>query len=197
MKPIKELPKDYILYKKIDLSENRGLVIVLNVAGVFLFILFGWVFFRIGAILRPDVNINEVLQASSPILIILIIISFILVIILHELIHGLFFWWLTGDRPEFGFRGAYAYAGAPDWYLPRFPYLIIGSAPLVVITILGIALILFVPPRVLFPLLFALVTNAAGSLGDILVVGWLITVQQAILVCDTGDAISVYHNPDA
>jgi hypothetical protein len=196
MKATRELPNNFILYKEIDLSKNRALVIVLNIAGLFLYILFGWAFLKIGNIMRPDINTAELLQSSSPLLIIWILISFALVLILHEFIHGLFFWLVTGDRPKFGFRGAYAFAGAPNWYLPRIPYLVIGSAPLVVITILGIALIIYVPAGVLFPLLFALVTNAAGSLGDVLVIGWLITVRKTILICDAGEAVSVYYRPN-
>jgi hypothetical protein len=113
--------------------------------------------------------------------------------VLHELIHGLFFWLFTRTRPAFGFKGAYAYAAAPGWYIPRSQYIIVGLAPLVLITLGGFALLVVVPAWLIPALLFVVVMNGAGAVGDIAVVGWLLVQPRATLVHDLGDAVAIYR----
>ena len=62
----------------------------------------------------------------------------LVMIVLHEGLHGLFFWLFTREKPKFAFKGFYAYAAMPDWYLPKKEYLITALAPLVGITLLGV-----------------------------------------------------------
>jgi hypothetical protein len=116
-----------------------------------------------------------------------------LMIVVHELIHGLFFWLFTRERPTFGFKGAYAYAAAPDWYMPRNQYAIVGLAPLVLMTLAGLVLLPVIPVWAIPALLFVVVTNAAGAVGDIAVVGWLLLQPRATLVNDIGDAVTLYR----
>ena len=54
-------------------------------------------------------------------------------LVVHELIHGLFFWLFTGSAPRYGLGLSYAYAAAPDWYIPRRKYQVTGLAPVVII----------------------------------------------------------------
>ncbi len=164
----------------------------LNAAGLALFFGFGWLFVQIFRTLRPDFDLNTD-QFLSPALLASLIIASVLVIVLHELVHGLFFLILTGDRPKFGFTGAYAYAAAPDWYLPRNPYLAVGLAPFVLLTLLGMAGVLILPTRTLPIVLLALTINAAGSVGDLAVVAWLLTKADTILVNDEGDRFTLYE----
>src|SRR6266699_209791 len=74
-----------------------------------------------------------------------VVITLCVVLILHELTHGLFFWLFTKSRPAFGFKGWYAYAAAPGWYLPRAQFLVVVGAPLTLLSLLGEALLLLVP----------------------------------------------------
>jgi hypothetical protein len=113
-------------------------------------------------------------------------------LVLHELVHGAFFWLFTHQRPHFGFKGAYAYAAAPDWYIPRRQYMLVGISPLVVLSLLGVLLLPVLPAGALLPWLVALAGNAAGAVGDALIVGWLLFQPDSVLVQDHGDAVTVY-----
>ena len=96
----------------------------------------------------------------------------------------------------FGVRIFYAYAAAPEWYIPRGQYAIVGLAPLVVITIVGLALLLVTPSPAVWAVVFVVALNAAGSIGDLLAVAWLLAQRSATLACDKGDAITLYRlNP--
>ena len=68
------------------------------------------------------------------------------VFVLHEAVHGLFFWLYTRDRPRFGFKGWYLYASAPGWYLSRNRFLVVGLSPLVTMTAAALGLAMVVPP---------------------------------------------------
>lgn len=193
MKASRELPKDYIARYEIDLAKNRLLAVLLNIAGLGLFIPFGWLFIRLAQLLRPDFSLSRGHMENPVIALVGILAAFIVVLVLHEMVHGLLFWIITGERPLFGLRLAYAYAAAPGWYIPRNPYFAVGLAPLTLITLLGIPLIPLVPEIALPSLVFALVTNAAGAIGDIAIVVWLLTQPDNVLIRDCGDAITIYR----
>jgi hypothetical protein len=191
--PTKTLPVTYRHAQSIDLSQSPSLVIWLNVIALLLFFLFGYAYLMLIAWMRPGVSFafeNSSLIAN----LLVLLIVYIGVIVLHEIIHGLFFWIITGEKPRFGFRGAYAYAAAPDWYLPRGPYLVVGLSPLVLITLLGILLIPITPNGWLILLGVAVTANASGAVGDLAVVLWLLLKHPAnLLLRDRGDAVDIYH----
>ncbi len=191
MNPVQALPEGYRLAATLDMSTDRRALIGLNLAGLLLFLVDGWLFLRLFSLLRPEfdqadfspsflVNLVTLLAASA------------FVIIVHELVHGLFFWVFLRDRPRFGFRGAYAFAAAPGWYIPRGRYIAVGLAPLVLITLAGLAAVLVVPPGALPALWFAVTLNAAGAVGDIFIVGWLLLQPPTVLVNDLGDRFSMF-----
>jgi hypothetical protein len=111
---------------------------------------------------------------------------------LHEIIHGVCFWLITRSFPKFGLGSAYAFAAAPGWYIPRNLYLMVGLAPLVVITVAGLALLPALPTNVLLVWWFVLTVNASGAVGDMFVVGWLLLHTSGTLINDHGDRINVY-----
>lgn len=115
------------------------------------------------------------------------------VIVLHEIVHGLFFWLFTGSRPVFALKIVYAYAGAPDWYLPCRQYMVVGVAPLVVITALGVLLLAVVPQGWLLPVLLFTALNAGGAVGDLGVAAWLLVQPAACLANDEGDRVTLYR----
>lgn len=197
MKSTTTLPENYRLSGTLDLSKNQKAVLLLNLVGLGLFILFGWLLLRASISLRPAManalfsfSVDNALQFVVWLAVLLA--STVVMVLLHEGVHGLFFWLATGARPKFGFRGAYAYACAPDWYLPRGPYLWISLSPLVVLTLLGLALVRVLPLSVLPVLLLLMVLNASGAVGDLAVFFWLLGKPAGSLANDRGDAVSLY-----
>lgn len=191
MHATKILPPDYTSYWTLDFSKSLGIALIFNFIGLGLFFVFGWLFLSLAAMLRPDqvlVNLERIGIST----IVILLGAYVGILVLHELIHGLFFWFMTHERPYFGVKAMYAYASAPDWYLPRNPYLLVGIAPFALITLIGIFLIPFVSPRGLIILLFAMTVNAGGAVGDLFTVAWLLTQPVTVLVRDSGDSFTVY-----
>ncbi len=197
---IKSLPPGYQKTGEFNIARDFKLLIGLNLLGFALLVASISGLVRFSAVWRPI----ETLQALSGsidsltglfayILILLLVIA--IMIILHEALHGLFFWIFTGERPIFAIRLSYAYAAAPGCFLPRGRYTVVGLAPLVILTAAGLLLIPFIPPALLFYLILFTALNFAGAVGDLWVVGWLLRRNPAALVQDFGDRIEVYE-PD-
>jgi hypothetical protein len=103
------------------------------------------------------------------------------------MVHGIFFWIFTHERPKFAFKGIYAYAAAPGWFLPRDQYVVVGLSPLIVISLLSIFLSPIVSQNIIPYLFFIAIFNAAGALGDMVVVYWVLRQANTPLIQDQGD----------
>jgi len=189
------LPEGFALRREINLQKDQALLIKLNLWGLVLVPFIGYILIRLGITSHPEFrSIFEVMAPQIPILsyILVLILGMIIVIVLHELVHGLFFWMITRQAPKFGFKGAYAFAAAPEWYIQRKAYFWIGAAPLVIISIVGLFLIPAIPARYLFTWLFCILVNASGSIGDAYVLADLMRQPASALIQDQGDMISIY-----
>lgn len=195
MQATKELPSTYQYHKVLNLSKS-GISLRLNLAAIPLLVLFGWLFGRLVILLRsinpfPQGILNFFTTVSGGYLLAFPL-SIILMLVLHELVHGLFFWLFTQERPRFALKSGYAFAAAPEWYLPSSQYIVVGLSPFVIITIISIILAMIVPPLFVPYLLFIATFNAAGALGDLIVVGWVLMQPGTVLVKDEGDIFTSF-----
>ncbi len=195
--PRRDLPPGYVLAGEIDLANDQRAMVILSVASLVLLVLTGIGFAQAIDALRPldqPFAGSFVIGSFQSLLLffVTIIAATFIVIVIHEAVHGMFFWLFTRERPQFGFRGIYAFAAAPDWYLPRLQYAVVGGAPLLLISLLGLAISPLLPAAVLPLLLFVLALNASGAVGDILVLAWIARSRRGSLFRDRGDAIERY-----
>ena len=175
-------------------------MIGLNLAAIPLLFIFGWLFERLTVYLRTNnpfpIGILGFLITFSGWKVIALPLSIVIMVILHELIHGIFFWIYTRERPRFALKGGYAFAAAPGWYLPRNQYINVGLSPLIAITVITIFLAVFVAQPIVPYMLIIASFNAAGALGDMIVVAWVLRLPETTLVKDDGDTFSAYVPED-
>lgn len=189
------LPEQYGPVWSLDLARSWKTAVALNLAAIPLFAGFFWVFQATARAFRPEFAGLKLMKTlatwdlSQPLLLLFLVVLFV---ILHELVHGLFFWFYTKEKPVFGLKLLYAFAGAPRFFIPRNQYMVIGLAPLVVLSGLGFILQPVVPVELLLPLNVALVANASGAVGDVYVVLKLAGFPSSVLVNDTGDRFTAY-----
>jgi len=120
------------------------------------------------------------------------ILAYIVVMFLHEGIHALaFLFW--GGKPYFGAKLPVAlYCGAKNQLFRRNQYLVVGLAPLVVISLAAIIFTL-VSPALASYTLFASIGNFSGAAGDVWSV-WKIRRHPAkVLVEDTESGYRVWE----
>ncbi|HSV86734.1 MAG TPA: DUF3267 domain-containing protein [Levilinea sp.] len=197
MRPTRTLPENYAPAGTIDLSKDRRALVLMNVLAIGILAGFGYLFMVIMIRLRPvdgPATLNYSITGPLGILLALLYITalYAVVIILHEAVHGIFFWLFTRTRPIFAFKIWYAYAAAPGWYLPRNLYAVVAISPLVVLSLLGILLFLFIPGWMLMPVFLLITFNASGAVGDIVVLFWLFSKPPTCLAYDQGDAVTLY-----
>ena len=182
------LPEGYAIHQTLDFSHNLKATLLMNLAVFVLIVPLAWFARWFLAALHPQTDVLRTLldtsTATQLTLLAILIGLCILVFSLHEAIHGAFFWLLTRERPRFGFkiRSLSLYAAAPDWFLTRNQHLIVG-----------LALALLLPPGGSLAAVGAVVINASGAAGDLIVVIWLLTKSPDTLVRDTGDAFTLYQ----
>lgn len=194
MQATRTLPVEYTAQGSMNLKENRGLLILLNVLGVPWFILCAAFFIFMASLMGALGSGNgsgSVTLASATLLLylVVVVVTSAVVLILHELLHGLFFWLFTRSHPRFGFKGLYAYAAAPGWYIPRPQFLVVGLAPLVLISLIGLLALKVLPQPFALLALIASIVNATGAIGDLYTAARLLFAPSHVLIEDEGESI--------
>jgi putative zincin peptidase len=189
----RQLPPNYGPARVLNLSRPWTVVLLTLASGVLL-LPFAWVAFRFAAAVRPGASLALAFAGESGQALILTLAIGVLVvpIVLHEAIHGACFWVYTRDRPRFALRGYAASTGAPDWHLPRGQYLVVGLAPMVVLTVVGLGLLAVAPEEYLGVIVLAITLHGAGTIGDVVSVLWLLRQPARTYFKDTGDVLSAY-----
>ena len=112
------------------------------------------------------------------------VVGYFLMLPLHEALHGAAFL-LWGGKPYFGAKLPYAlYCGAKEQLFRRNQYVVVGLAPLVVITLAGIV-VTFIAPVAAAYILAMTVGNVSGAAGDIWSVARMLRRPATTLVEDT------------
>jgi len=130
MQPSRELPPHYELHGTLDISKSRLMTAGMNMAAAGSFFLFGWIALQFLRMTRSDAGsiviglsgrLGIVDAAAVIVAISVLVILQIIVVVLHEAAHGVFFWYFTRERPVFGLKlpyAAYAAARRRAWPLP-------------------------------------------------------------------------------
>ena len=119
----------------------------------------------------------------------------VLILLLHEGIHGLFFWIFSRSRPIFGLRLLYAYAGAPNWFFPKRQFTITALAPLVIIGAAGLLLLLLAPINWILMIVLLVALNTSGASGDVFVFIRLLKSSPTSFTNDTGEVVTFFERP--
>jgi hypothetical protein len=120
------------------------------------------------------------------------IVGSILILGVHEIIHGLAFM-LWGGMPYYGAKLPFAlYCSARNQLFPRDYYLVVGLAPFVVITLAAMIFTIVSPVLASYGLL-AWISNFAGAAGDIFTIFWLLRQPRRVLVEDTETGCRVWE----
>ncbi len=117
--------------------------------------------------------------------------SMLVYIVLHELVHGIAYKHMTGEKLTFGMSWSCAFCGVPNIYVYRRTALIACGAPLVVFSVVLIPLtvsLYFVSTLFYFISAFILGLHLGGCCGDIYLIGLLLFKfkNKKVLVRDTG-----------
>lgn len=190
--PIHTLPADYAEVRHLVATEQRTLL-WLNLASLIplglALLMMGWWWAFVQRLRGPySTAFSETISWVVAVLVVLVI-----TFGGHEAIHGLAIRW-AGHRPRFGMelRKGVMYATADGALFPRNHFVIIALAPLVVITLVGMALMILVPDSIGYYIGLIVVLNAAGAIGDLWMTAAVLRYPPDTLVRDEADSIRIY-----
>lgn len=189
------LPARYKRVMEIDLVRNRKDIIIVNVISIFLTVMMFFIGFaiygrdRISDLIFTDSyeRLNSLIFKS-----IIIIIFCMIVIVVHELIHGIFMKLFCKEcKLNFGYRIFYAYAGSNAYYGKK-AYNIIAVAPLLIIGITALIACCLAPVEWFWVVYMIEILNVSSAAGDIYVFTIISRMPKDILIRDVGASMTVY-----
>ncbi len=187
------LPAGYVQSAEINLKKDKRLIILLNIVAFFIFILMFYLLSGFTALVRPDIkNFSATITIWNMLSLLGLT---VLMLIIHEGIHGVFFWIFSRSMPVFALRPLYAYAGAPAWFFPKRQYAITTLGPLVGIGAAGLLLLLLAPINWAIMTVFLVALNTGGAMGDLFVFIRLLKCAPTSFANDTGDIVTFFERP--
>jgi hypothetical protein len=115
------------------------------------------------------------------------------VLILHECVHAVFVA-LVGHKPRFGAKldKGVLYVTTDQGLFRRGEFIAVALAPLVLLSIIALALIYALPDSVGFWIGVAALVNASGAIGDLWMTWVALRYPREVIVRDEADGIRLY-----
>jgi hypothetical protein len=118
----------------------------------------------------------------------------LLVLPLHEWIHGLVMR-RCGHTARYGIKWFMLFATSDGGLFRRDEFLRVALAPLVLISVGGVTLMVFLPMGLAYWVALAVVINAAGAIGDLWMTVVVARFDSSALVRDEEDSIRIFSPP--
>ncbi|WP_220727019.1 DUF3267 domain-containing protein [Marinilactibacillus psychrotolerans] len=182
------------LIKKYDLLGNKLLLFSLNLISLLLFILFLFLFTLLATRISGINAFSFSLSANDLIYLIPFLLTFFVILSIHELIHGLFSKLFNKEAIiKYGFKKGCLYATAPGARYSRSKFTWICLAPFILITLLLTLLFSFNLIN-LFSFILLASMHAAGCTGDFFFVLIPFKHPGKILIEDSHNILMIYSN---
>lgn len=191
---VKELPQNYKEILHID-ATHKKFGIIFNLIALLVLV-------AVLAVVLPTADYTAfAVLLENPVQLLLfevgVLLAIVAYIVLHELVHGVAYKALTGQKLTFGLKWSCAFCGVPDIYVYRKAALIALLAPFVVFTAI------FIPGTIVFgcmrsvlyvPFGVLLGLHWGGCSGDLYMTGLLLFryKDKGLLVRDTGPEQFLY-----
>ena len=173
---------------KIDLVKNKKEALLVNIYGIIIMVVMA-VFIPL-LIMGGIIEFN--LETTFPLSFIVLLISLILYIPLHEIVHGIVLKNYTDEKLSFGWKLVYAYCGSKEAVVDRKEYYAVALAPLLVFSVVFISLMVLNPSLSLVWYVMEIM-NVSGSVGDIYVsIKLRKEKSRDILITDSGTDMSFW-----
>ena len=173
---------------RIDLVKNKKEALLVNIYGIIIMVVMA-VFIPL-LIMGGIIEFN--LDTTFPLFFIVLLISLILYIPLHEIVHGIVLKNYTDEKLSFGWKLVYAYCGSKEAVVDRKEYYAVALAPLLVFSVVFISLMVLNPSLSLVWYVMEIM-NVSGSVGDIYVsIKLRKEKSRDILITDSGTDMSFW-----
>jgi hypothetical protein len=184
------LPENYVEDFQIDLLKDKKKLLMINVLSLVLLIPVVLAYYLI--ITFTDKTLEITVENSPTWKLMISIVSMLVYIVVHELIHAIFFKLGTKEKVKFGFHGIMASASVPGVYFYKKPYLLAGLAPAAIMSVVFIIPMFFLNDYDLFLLFLLFAVHFSGCVGDFYIAIKLLKYPSDTLVEDTGTGMKFF-----
>lgn len=195
-KSFNTLPDKYQLDYQIDMLKDKKELFLVNVYSLLILVLVIVVYYLILRFTDKSLafSFNNDMLVNNNLIIrtIILIASLFLYIVVHEIIHAIFFKLATKEKVKFGFHGIMASACVPGVYFYKKPYLLAGLAPAIIMSVVFIAPMFFVNGLDLLFFFALFAVHISGCAGDFYIAIKLIKYPSNTLIEDTGTGMKFF-----
>ncbi|WP_162909628.1 DUF3267 domain-containing protein [Aggregatilinea lenta] len=188
--PVTNLPAQYREVSYLSINQ-RGRLLWLNILSLIPLVLSGAIvlgllraYHRLGAPLVIDALPDDLPTGIG-------IALALLVLPLHEWVHGLMITYM-GHRPRYGVKLLVLFATSDGGLFRRNEFVAIALAPLIVLSLVGIAIALFLPVGLAQWPTLAIMFNAAGAIGDLWMAAAALRFDPSALIRDEEDSMRIF-----
>ncbi len=189
--PIRALPPTYQQVHYISINE-RGMLIWLNLMSLVPLAISALLVFGALLIYHEELGSPLAIEALPDSLPPLLGLGLALIVLpVHEWIHGLVIA-RYGHRPRYGIKLFVLFATSDGALFRRDEFIRIALAPLLVISLVGAIIMLFLPFGLAYWVALAVVLNAGGAIGDLWMTAVVLRFDSSALVRDEEDSMRVF-----
>ena len=189
MKAIEKLPDCYNEIYSVDLQKDKKTAVFINTLAIAIAII-------LAVPMHFCVSITTLFSMEKGMInyilrFVVLAVSSVLYIILHELVHGIAMKIYGTKKVKYGFTGLYAFAGSDDYYGKK-SYIFIALAPIVFWGIVLSVVNILVPIEWFWVVYIIQITNLSGAAGDLFVTIKFAKMPRDILISDSGVGMKVF-----
>lgn len=196
IKSFNALPDNYQLDYQIDMLKDKKELLLVNIYSLLILVPVIVVYYLIlkftDKSLAFSFNSDMLVNDNLIIRTITLIVSLFLYIVVHEIIHAIFFKLATKEKVKFGFHGVMASACVPGVYFYKKPYLLAGLAPAIIMSVVFIIPMFFVNGLDLLFFFTLFAVHISGCAGDFYIAIRLIKYPSDTLIEDTGTGMKFF-----
>lgn len=189
MKAFDKLPDGYKEIFSVDLQKDKKKAFLVNLLAIVIAIIFvvPMLFVvPISSLINMENGIGNYFIRFF-----VLLVSMILYMVLHELVHGMSMKLCGTKRVKYGFTGMYAFAGSGDFY-DKKSYIFIAMAPIVLWGIVLAVVNLVVSVEWFWVIYLIQIINLSGAAGDLYVTVVFSRLPGDILIQDSGVGMKVF-----
>ncbi len=180
------LPENYVLDYSINLDTDKKMMILLNVMSLVMILPFALGIILYNIFSQSAFEFRLYLTDA-----LITVVGFLVIIMIHEFIHGIFFKLGTDEKVNYKFH-IYAFsASVKGVYFYKKHYLLTGLAPFIIITPILI-LLMFLLPAYAYMIYLVIAIHTSGCIGDFYVAYKVLKYPKEALIEDYGVGMNIY-----
>ena len=187
----KKLPPKFSPFRKLDFSRESPSYMMVNVLMALILLLFYYIFSTIVQSMVPEFEGAALGGFSFWEVMIVFVLAFVMMF-LHEGIHFFVYKTITGTKPDFAAKSANPKTRMPDVYFGKWLFIIVKLIPLLVLTLLFLAIAPIIPLSWMTYAIFFFAGNAAFSASDFIALTQVLRTKGEIFVEDLSDVVILY-----